>query len=534
MRWRWRDALCSRRRTLKRGRTSVVVLALAAIAAGNAAAQPTQLYEPTLTDPQNPQSFNPPGVSRFGPPPEPVSRAPTPPIPPAAGDTGFDSTGALGKKKKKRKPGEPYPVPPPRKLPPPMLNGPPQKVVIPQFAARTTYANAYKPSDAPPRPPRPARPFEEPFDPVGFKVGAFLLKPSIEIHRGLDTNPRRTPGGSKSQFTQVHPELLAKSEWTRHEMTATLRGSYLSYDSASDLNRPSADLRVNGRIDVQRDTKVLLEARYLIGTDYPGSPNLTAGLAKLPVYTTHGATVGLTQNFNRLELTAKGMFDRNVYRDSDLTDGTSVSNETRNYIQYGAQLRAGYEITPGVKPFVQVDADKRVHDIASSPQRDSRAITPRAGATFEITRILTGEVSIGYIMRHYEDPALADLRGLVVDGSLVWVASGLTTLSLTAKTYADESILPGVSGALRRDVGLQVDHAFRRWLVGTFKAGVGFDNYVGLDRADTRTSIAAALTYKFSREFWLKGEIRQDWLRSNVSGNDNSATTMLLGVKLQR
>ena len=459
-------------------------------------------------------------------------------IPPAAGDTGFDSTGAIGKKKKKqRKPGEPFPPPPVLRPAPAMPNGPPQKLAVPQFVARGTYANVYRPSDAMPRPPRPFIPFSEPFDPVGVKVGGFLLKPAIDIQRGLDTNPTRVPNGTKSQFTLVQPELLAKSEWTRHELTATLRGSYLSYDSMSSLNRPSADLRVNSRIDVRRDTKVLLEGRYLIGTDYPGSPNLSASLAKLPISTTLGTTVGLIQSFNRLELSLRGVFDRTTYRESELTDGSTFSNHDRDYNQFGGQVRASYEITPGVKPFVEYGADRRAHDLAidrNNEQRDSRATTPKIGTSFEITRILTGEISVGYVTRTYQDPNLAQLRGVVVDGSLIWVATGLTTATFTARSSADESILAGVSGALRRDVGLQVDHAFRRWLVGTFKVGAGFDEYVGLGRSDRRTSLGAALTYKFSREFWLKGEVRQDWLKSNLPNTDNSATTFLLGVRLQR
>ncbi len=358
-----------------------------------------------------------------------------------------------------------------------------------------------------------------------------------KITRGYDSNPTRVPNGPGSQFTIVQPELQAKSEWTRHELTATLRGSYLSYDSISSINRPSADLRVNGRIDVRRDTKVLFEARYLLGADYPGSPNLSAGLAKLPISNTLGATVGLVQSFNRLELSLRGSFDRTTYRESELTDGSTFSNHDRDYNQFGGQVRAGYEITPGVKPFVEFGADRRAHDLAidrSNEQRDSRATTPKVGTSFEITRILTGEVSVGYVTRTYQDPNLAQLRGIVVDGSLIWVATGLTTATFTARSSADESILAGVSGALRRDVGLQVDHAFRRWLVGTFKVGAGFDEYVGLGRSDRRTSLGAALTYKFSREFWLKGEVRQDWLKSNLPNTDNSATTFLLGVRLQR
>ena len=94
--------------------------------------------------------------------------------------------------------------------------------------------------------------------------------------------------------------------------------------------------------------------------------------------------------------------------------------------------------------------------------------------------------------------------------------------------------LAGVSGALRRDVGVQVDHAFRRWLIGTVKLGYGQDDYVGLDRLDNRTSLAAIVTYKFSRELWLKGEFRQEWMSSNAPGVDYDASIFLIGLKAQR
>jgi len=91
-----------------------------------------------------------------------------------------------------------------------------------------------------------------------------------------------------------------------------------------------------------------------------------------------------------------------------------------------------------------------------------------------------------------------------------------------------------VSGALYRDVSLQVDHAFRRWLIGSVKVGFGLDDYVGMSREDNRYSVGVALTYKLDRSWQVKGEVRQDWLRSNQSGNDYNATTFLLGLRWQK
>jgi hypothetical protein len=384
---------------------------------------------------------------------------------------------------------------------------------------------------------RKLAPEADPFAPIGIRAGAFLLRPALELSAGYDSNPARVTDARGSALLLVAPELKVNSDWERHELAANVRASYSDYPSVPLVDRPLVDAKVDGRIDATRDLRVDLEARYYLSTENPGSPNLRADLAKLPIYTDVGATAGIDRRFNRLDVALKGTIDRFDYQDSLLTDGTSASNRDRDYIQYGLQARAGYEITPGLKPFVELDADRRVHDLPvdqSGFARDSEALTPKVGTAFEITRKLTGEISVGYLVRTYKDPRLADLRGLVVDSSLVWTATGLTSVKFTATSAADESVLPGVSGLFRRDLGVEVDHAFRRWLLGTLKFGWGLDDYVGLDRTDRRYGASLGLIYKLSRDMQLKGELREYRLRSNVTGVDYTATMILVGLRLQR
>jgi hypothetical protein len=532
-----------------------LVVAALICAASPAPAQDAVTNDPWLLRPVfdgRPQQ--PPGFRRFtrspqgtAASPRSILAAPAAQLETGAGTTGYDSTNiprrkAETKRAKKRKDGRPT-RPTPKSaaqqsttVAPDNADARPIRLQRPG-ASLTPAATATVGTSVPPRRRRLPPPEEKPFDPVGVRVGAFTVFSAVELTGGYDTNPARTTNGDGSAVFIVSPELKVRSNWQRHELTADLRGSYTAYESFSSLNRPEADANVKGRIDVTERTRVNLESRFRLGTDNPGSPDLQTGLAKLPINTTIGGTAGVTQRFNRLEVSLNGSVDRTVYEDSKFTDGTTASNDARNYNRYSTQWRAGYELTPGVKPFVEVGADTRVHDIAvdsSGFRRDSKGATGKVGSSFEFSRLLTGEAAIGYIVRDYEDPALQRLSGITYDASLIWTATGLTTVKLTATTRVDESTVAGVSGVFAREVAVQVDHAYRRWLIGTLKFARTLEDYEGSPREDERYALSAAISYMLSRTWHLKGEWRREWLRSNIPGAEFSADIFLVGMRLQR
>jgi hypothetical protein len=381
-------------------------------------------------------------------------------------------------------------------------------------------------------------PDPKPFDPLGIQVGAFNFRPAVEYSRGYDTNPARLgiPPISGSWFNLYAPELLVNSNWGRHELTAALRGSFTSFDTAHRLDRPTADGRVNGRIDVTSLTHIDLEGRFILGTDFPGSPNIQADLAHLPIYTTLGASAGGTQRFNHLEVTLKGGIDSTKFQPSVFVDGESESNRDRNYDQYSTTLRVAYELSPGVRPFGELTVNKRVHELPVDRfglDRDSAGYSAKAGMGFDIARTLTGEFALGYLNQMYLAP-LSNVGGYLVESSLAWSITALTTAKLLASTTTVESPLFLVSGVLTRQVGVEINHAYRRWLIGTAKFSVAHDIYAGAIRRDDRYVASAALSYLLTREFQLKGEMRQEWERSNIRGANYVASVWLLGVRLAR
>lgn len=432
-----------------------------------------------------------------------------------------------------------------RRLPPPptgsQTGGPPTPPPDPRGPAARTQPRAGTPAatpDAATTPPRRRPPPEDdPFAPVGLRLGVFEVKPGVEISAGYDSNPGQSANGRGAFIQRYQADATYRSLWTRHEASGELRGSFLRVNGQSTLDRPEFSSTNALRLDLGPRTRADLTATLRLGREDPGSPNLAATAARAPDVLTAGATAGLTHTFNRLEATLRGTVERTTYGSSLLTDGTRASNDDRNVTTPGMVLRVGYEASPALRPFVEVGVDRRLFDRpvdSGGIARGSTGQTLSVGTTFEITRLLTGEASVGWARRAYEDATLRDVDGLLVDASLVWTATPLTTVTLTARSEVEDSTSPGVSAIFKRDVGLSLEHAFRRWLIGTAGVGFGLDDFRGSDTRETRSTASVGLVYKASSLMQVKGEVRQEWLSSNVVGRDYSTTVALIGLRLQR
>lgn len=494
---------------------------------------------------------------RNRPAPSRIGQIPTYGLPAASGakDSGYDS---LNRKRKPPKfyPGQARPKPPPGPGTPPP--SPPPLNAAGQLRLSVPPAEGANKTPLPPamagtivgQPPRKRLKLDDdPFGAVGDYAGSFLIKSAVELSGGYDTNPGRTfePHGLPSYV--IAPEFLAVSDWERHALVADLRGSFTGYggnlpatidglpnSAPTDVDRPDLTGHIDGRLDVTRDTRLTAQARLRVSTDNPGSPNVQAGLARYPIYTTLGGTLGFDQSFNRLDVAVGATVDRTDYTNSKLTDGSTASNDDRNFSQYGGIGRVSYDLTPGVKPFVEAEGDTRVHDQQfdrSGFQRDSTGGYAKAGTSFEFTRLLTGEIAVGYAARNYVDLRLDRLQGLLTSASLIWNATPLTTAKFYSDTQIAETTLPGTSGVLVHTYTFEVDHDFRRWLAGIGKFTYGTYDYQGDNRNDKTYSLEGDLIYKLNRNFWIKGSLRHDILDSNVPLASSNATVAMLGVRLQ-
>ncbi len=131
-----------------------------------------------------------------------------------------------------------------------------------------------------------------------------------------------------SSYARANGGLDVNSQWDNHSLTATLRGGYSDYFNFHEADRPDAQAKANGRIDVLRDTQIDSEARFTLDTQQPGSQQLaipgSSFIVGRPLIMTYGTTLGVTQRFGRLSLRLRGTFDRFDYQDATLSNGSTL------------------------------------------------------------------------------------------------------------------------------------------------------------------------------------------------------------------
>lgn len=396
-------------------------------------------------------------------------------------------------------------------------------------------------------------PEPDPYAPLGVRLGGLRLTPYAQIEGGYDDNPNRVNKPARgSKFLRSEVGTAIESNWANHGLKGTLRFGYFDYLDVKGADRPEGRGTLDGRIDVTRDTQIDVGGAFSIDSMRPGSPEIqsTGGATSTnrPIAWSVGGYLGATHRINRLEVSLRGTLDRSQTGDAQFSDGTTQRLSLNNYTTIGVKPRLSYELTPGVKPFVEASLDRRMHDSeldVNNYRRNSTGMALRVGTSLEFGRKLTGEVSVGYAERSYEDTRLIKLRGPTVDAALVWNATPLTTLKLRGGTSINETTIPNASGAVVRKVSGEISHALLRNLTISGALGYQVSSYQGRNLAPVSSTSGTGLNeriftagvraeYNLTRTLVVRGSYQHERLKTTVPGADFTTNIFLLGLRLQR
>ena len=151
-----------------------------------------------------------------------------------------------------------------------------------------------------------------------------------------------------------------------------------------------------------------------------------------------------------------------------------------------------------------------------------------------MTRLLTGELAVGYAQRSYADTRVPLLSGATVDAALIWTATPLTTVTLKAATSLNETTVPFAAGAVTHTFSTEVSHALLRNLTIGATGSLGINDYQGVSLHEVTLSGGLKADYNLTRSLVVRGSFTHERLQSSAIGSDYTANVFMLGLRLQR
>ncbi len=371
---------------------------------------------------------------------------------------------------------------------------------------------------------------------LGLRTGGFTWLPAVESSLGWSSNIATKAGGASGMTYRVAPELLGKSDWSRHSLEFELRGAYIGNTTDHDYDKPTFQGALRGRVDLGDETRLDIKGTWGHDRQAPSSADNPADTVIPATVETATASLGLTRDVGLLALTLRGDIERADYSGGTNTSGTALGADVQNNTRHIAALRATWGSKGSIRPFAEVQVSTRAYDdaiVAGSP-RDTTGAALKGGIVADLGPTLRGELSTGWGVERPDKGSLPDISGWLLDGSLVWSPTRLTSIKLDARTSFEATTLVGATGSVSRTVGVTVEHALRRDLVASAGIALTDKRYVGAALREDDLVLSSGLTYKVDRNIqtFVKGSLER--FTSSAGGANYDAAAVMVGVRLQR
>lgn len=381
------------------------------------------------------------------------------------------------------------------------------------------------------------KPEDDPFAATGVKWGSFVIRPTIEQGLTATTNGDSSSAGTSALLSETALRFTAASDW--RENSATIDGYGTFRESVSGYPVHDAQGRIEGQLNVDLDNELRAIAKlgYEAVPESASSPDAIAGVDKQPLRQTIDGSLGVEKAVGKMQYTLTGAVSHDFYGDAELSDGTSLSQKDQDNTLYTATLRTGYEISPALTPFTEIEVGRRVYDQRIDNEgfeRSSTRLGARAGLQLDMGEKLSGEFSAGWLREAVDDKSLEAISGATVNADLKWSPERGTTIGLTGKTTVETTTTAGESGDILYSGRLTGERLIRANLTANAALGLDWRDYVGIDGHDRILSAEAGLTWWLNRYAGLTSRVRTEKLTSNLPGRDYTANSIYLGVKVQR
>jgi hypothetical protein len=363
----------------------------------------------------------------------------------------------------------------------------------------------------------------------GLKALGWEVRPSLELRGGYDDNANRSTSAPKESAViglrgaiearrQMGPAELAfdaavEQEWVpsaSHEDTLSANAGLRSAIYAGN------QLTLRGSVAVQRGADEVDS-----GDNGVVSAGILDPYVGRPEFTRIPLEAGAAQDLGRYFWDAAVRAAHISYDDLSTESGLTIGQDFRNGWESAVEGRFGYRISEGYGFFLRGEANRRRYELKSA---DNDGWKVSAGLEFELTRILTGELTGGWAEQTYQATGQSN-AAWTYGAALTWFASPLLSLTLDAsRDFRAEQTIDGTGASsttpvLRDAVSLRGELEVLRPLLVFAEAGYSQNESDDGTQNNNLTRFSLGSAYMLNRYLRLNAEYAYSLAETNNSGD---------------
>ncbi len=362
----------------------------------------------------------------------------------------------------------------------------------------------------------------------GVRVGSFIVRPQVTESAGYESNVLGTAAPHGSAVVLTSASLDAASDVSRLTVRASLRVDDTKYLQQATQNYTNWQASVGGSYDLGRDT---LSASYThLDLNQTNLSLDTPQLNQALNFKIDAVHADYRVPINRVFLAPA--FDVSSYSYSSgavLGNTSTYSQSYRNRLVFTPSLTVGYEFSPRRSALIVVrnSVSSYSNRQPGLPTRDYNDAAVLAGLDYDLNGLIRFRILAGYEVRTFQSSAYRTIQSPVVEGSVIWTPTGLTTITGTAQRRIEDSADEGTAGFTETSLRLRVDHEYLRNVRLQANTGVYLGEYGQGGGNQTLFTFGAGADYLLNRNVSLSASY--DFAARN-STNGSATTSGAFGI----
>ncbi len=340
------------------------------------------------------------------------------------------------------------------------------------------------------------------YDATGVRVGVFDFTATLNEAFGYDGNVTGTPDAHGSPLIETNANLGAAADWGDTRANASLMVDDFEYPSESGQSYTNWSAAIGASHDVGQDT-LYVGATHLNLNQTPRDldvPSLAQSLAYRvdDLRATYKIDLGRAYLLPGIDLSAYNF-------DNGFADGLRYVQSYRDRFVASPSLEGDYQLAER-RRIVVVLRDTQSNFAHTQPgvaRETYNDFSILAGLAYDADGIIGFRILVGYEQRNFSSAAYKTIQAPIVEGSVTWTPTGLTTITGTLARYIEDSAAEATVGYTETAFKLTVDHELYRNIILNGHAAVYIDDYSGGGGNQEYYTAGGGVTWRLNRHLSL-------------------------------